>query len=280
VQKLLKEPLLAFLVLGGLTFALFQQVAGDNRPESSDIVVSKGRIQAMVQRFEKTWRHPPSDKELNGLIQSYVHDEVLYREALAMGLGRDDALVKRRLGQKLEFISEDIASLHQPSDAELQAYLSAHHEDYQQPPLFSFRQIYFDSSGRGQMARADAEKLLENLQQHDADVTDLGDPLRIDKAFHQISTRDVMRIFGNRFLRSLRQMPIGSWQGPVDSGYGLHLVRIDERMDAPLPKLEDVREQVIRDWSSEKRRQASQALYENLRKRYTVIVEDSVQSSL
>ncbi len=274
MKKIFREPLVVFLLLGGAMFALFQQVSNDALPDNVEIVVTKGHIQALLVGFEKVWQRSPSAKELDGLIQNYIREEVLYREALAMGLDRDDGIVRRRLRQKMEFISEDLANLDAPEEQELHAYLAAHQENYRQPTRFSFRQIYFNTSKRGQAAQADAMTLVATLQAQDADVATLGDPLMVKQQFNSETEREIERALGSQFLQSLREVPTGSWQGPITSGFGLHLVRIDERIDGELSKLNDVRELVIRDWASVKRKQTNEAFYETLRKRYKMTVEN------
>lgn len=274
MKKIFREPLVVFLLVGGAVFALFQQVSNDALPDNVEIVVTKGHIQALLVGFEKVWQRSPSAKELDGLIQNYIREEVLYREALAMGLDRNDGIVRRRLRQKMEFISEDLANLDAPEEQELHAYLAAHQEDYRQPTRFSFRQIYFNTSKHGQAAQADAMTLVATLQAQDADVATLGDPLMVKQQFHSETEREIERALGSQFLQSLRETPTGSWQGPITSGFGLHLVRIDERIDGEISKLNDVRELVIRDWASVKRKQTNEAFYETLRKRYKVTVEN------
>lgn len=274
MKKIFREPLVVFLLLGGAMFALFQQVSNDALPDNVEIVVTKGHIQALLVGFEKVWQRSPSAKELDGLIQNYIREEVLYREALAMGLDRNDGIVRRRLRQKMEFISEDLANLDAPEEQELHAYLAAHQEDYRQPTRFSFRQIYFNTSKHGQAAQADAMTLVATLQAQDADVATLGDPLMVKQQFHSETEREIERALGSQFLQSLRETPTGSWQGPITSGFGLHLVRIDERIDGEISKLNDVRKLVIRDWASVKRKQTNEAFYETLRKRYKVTVEN------
>ncbi len=276
MRKIFKEPLLVFLLLGGAMFLLFQQVSNNVIPDSAEIIVTEGRIEALSLGFAKVWQRTPSAEEMDHLIQNYIREEILYREALAMGLDRDDPIVRRRMRQKMEFISEDIAKSNVPEEKELQAYLTTHKSEYRLPTQFSFRQIYFNSSERGQAAHTDAMTLLATLQKpagKDIDVETLGDSLMLKQTFRRAPERDIARDLGTQFLQSLRNLPTGSWQGPVQSGFGLHLVYIDERIDGEAPALKDVHEAVLRDWSSVKRKQTNEAFYEALRSRYTVTVE-------
>ena len=271
----LKDPLLYFLLLGGALFALFQWVAGDASrvmEQTSEIVVSAGRIQALSQSFKKVWQRPASEAELEGLIQEHIREEVLYREALAMGLDRDDTIVRRRMRQKMEFLSEDLVSLGKPSEAELQAFLTAQPERFRQDTRFSFRQVYLNVNKRDTSAEADALALLAKLREQNGDASKIGDRLMIPHRFENEPEREVSRALGKQFLQSLRNTPLGSWQGPIVSGFGLHLVHISHRTNGKAPALAEVREAVLREWSAAKRKQANEAFYEALRARYKVTV--------
>jgi len=271
----LKEPLLHFLLLGGALFALFQSVGGFVSPDieqTDEIVVTAGRIDSMSQYFGKVWQRPPTEQEIEGLIQEHIREEVLYREALAMGLDRDDMIVRRRLRQKIEFLSEDLASLDAPKEEELQAFLTAHPERFRRETRFSFRQVYLNANKRGQSAEADALALLAKLREQDGDAATIGDPLMIEHRFENETEREISRALGSQFLQALLDTPTGSWQGPVTSGYGLHLVHISKRIDGKIPDLAEVREAVQREWTAAKRKQSNEAFYEMLRERYTISV--------
>jgi len=278
MQKIFKEPLLVFFLLGGAIFVLFQQVSDKSQPDNAEIVVTGKQVELLTKGFKKIWQRPPFDEELDGLIKNYIRQEVFYREALAMGLDKNDDVVRRRLRQKMQFISEDISALAKPTEPELEEYLALHQEDYRQPRRYSFHQIYFDPSKRGKTVRKDAETLLKKLQTTDIDSVVPGDSLILEPRFNKTSERDIERVFGFRFAKSLAEMDTGSWQGPVRSGLGLHLVRIDELIDGRDAELNDVRELVLRDYSALKRKQTNEKLYDLLRKRYRVTVEKTVNA--
>ncbi len=261
-------------MLGVALFALFQWVAepSRDRDQTSEIVITAGRIQALSQSFEKVWQRPATEAELGGLIQAHIREEVLYREALAMGLDRDDTIVRRRMRQKMEFLSEDLLSLDEPSETELQAFLAAQPERFRQESRFSFRQVYLNANKRDTSAEADALVLLAKLQEHDGDASKIGDPLMVQHRFENEPEREVSRALGKQFLQSLRNTPLGSWQGPIVSGFGLHLVHISHRTNGKAPALAEVRKAVLREWSAAKRKQANEAFYEALRARYKVTV--------
>ena len=247
-------------------------------------MVTDGHIKAIVLGFEKVRQRSPLQQELEGLIQGYVREEVLYREALALGLDRGDAIVRRRLSQKMEFLSEDVASLTEPEAEELQAYLAANQDAYRKPSRFSFQQVYFNTSKRGQAAESDAMELLADLSAQERsqertqkiDASQAGDSLMIKSNFENESERDIERTLGRQFLEALQETKSGSWQGPIASGFGLHLVYISDRIEGELPTLSEVRDAVFRDWSSEKRQQINAEFYAALRKRYKVTIADTV----
>ena len=190
-----------------------------------------------------------------------------------MNLDRDDTIIKRRLRQKIEFLTEDLAGLKAPEEQELQAYLEEHRRRYRIAAAVSFSLIYFDVSKRGLNSKSDAIKMLNTLQTGEHDITSLGDRLMIKQRFDNETEREIERALGAEFLQSLLEMPTGSWQGPVNSGFGLHLVHIDHRMDGKYPELDEARDLVVRDWTLAKRKQFNEVFYETLRKRYTVTVE-------
>ena len=275
MKKILQEPLLHFLLLGGALFALFQSVGGEvssGIDQGDEIVVTAGRIDSLSQNFEKAWQRPPSPEEMEGLIRGHVREEILYREALRMGLDRDDVIVRRRLRQKIEFLSEDLASLDTPTEEELQEFLAAHPARFRQEARFSFRQVYLNSDKRSESAEGGARALLARLREQDGDAASLGDSLMIEHRFENETASEVSRALGSQFPQALLDTPIGSWQGPVRSSYGLHLVHIEKRIDGKNPDLAEVREVVQREWAAVKRKQSNEAFYEMLRERYTITV--------
>jgi len=276
VITILKEPLLHFLILGLALFVIFEQVSDygfSGGGQGEELVVTEGRVQALVLGFKKVWQRPPTQQELDGLIEGFIREEVLYREALAMGLDRDDPIVRRRMQQKIEFLSEDLAGLEEPDDKTLQAFLNANAETYREQSRFSFRQVYINTSQRGESAESDAIELLANLRSRKSDAINAGDSLMLKHQYTNETEREIERSLGRQFLQALRETPLGNWQGPIVSGFGLHLVNISERSDGKIPDLESVRDAVFRDWSFEMRKEADKAFYESLRKRYEVTVE-------
>jgi hypothetical protein len=204
-----------------------------------------------------------------------VRDEIATREATALGLDQDDTVIRRRLRQKLEFVSEDIAAQAEPTDADLDAYLHAHPESFRVERRFTFRQVYLDPVKHGDNLDRESEKLLARLQRAggDVDSSTMGDSLLLEHAFQSVPAGEIAKQFGEEFATKLGELALGRWQGPVESGYGVHLVLVRERTEGRLPALADVREAVRREWDNARRVEANETFYEELSKRYTVTIE-------
>lgn len=274
-MKLLREPLVHFLVLGAGLFLLFNAVDDSEGDRSDRIVVTSGQIERLAEGWARTWQRPPTPEELEGLIQDHIREEIYYREALAMGLDRDDTIVRRRLRQKLEFLTDDIVAAVNPTEEQLRSYFAEHVEAFRVPSRLSFEHVYLNLDRRGDAASRDAELLLSRLNAGSTNVEPaaLGDPFLLPGTFEMVSEFEVAKQFGAGFAARLAGLPVGRWAGPVESGYGLHVVWIREREESEDPLFEDVREAVEREWEAAHREEASEAFYRSLRGRYTVTVE-------
>ena len=216
LQKILREPLLHFLVLGTGLFLLYG-VIGEMADERSDrIVVTEAKIGNLAELFERTWRRPPTPAELDGLIEDHIKEEIFYREALALGLEQDDIVIRRRLRQKMEFISEDVAPPAEPTAAELQAFLAEHADRFRKPSRVSFAQVYLSPERRGANARSDAERLLVGLNTGRSDPAEAGDPFLLERDYRELSAHDVEQLFGGPFAAAVAELPVGRWSGPVE----------------------------------------------------------------
>ncbi len=265
----LREPLVHFLVLGALLFLVYWIRGGGAAALGSNlIVVPASAVDGLRESWQATWARDPTAAELDVLIEDYVREEILYREALALGLDRDDPVVKRRMREKLEFVLEDLAQPEEPDDAELEAYLEAHADEFRIPPSFTFEQVFL-SRDRGDAAHAESERLAAQLRAG-APAADLGDRFPLGRSFESLASRDVERIFGPPFARALLNVEIGRWSGPIESSHGLHLVRVSERVAGRGPTLDEARSAVLRDYDEAQRREANAARYRELRQRYTV----------
>jgi len=280
MNKLLKDPLLHFLLIGALLFIVFELAKGPAGIEENRIIITRGDIEALQANFTRTWQRPPSEDELLGLIEEAIREEMAYREALALGLDQEDSVIRRRLRMKLELIMEDIAGLAEPTEEDLLKYLEEHRDAFHQEPQISFKQVYLNSDNRGGSAEMDARKMLATLAVAgpDADPESFGDPNMLPKELPLYSLRDIARLFGEEFSKQLLEVEQGTWSGPVWSSYGLHLVYVRERNAGRDPELDEVRKEVEREWTATQRREFKKEMYKKLRERYTVTVEKNTPS--
>jgi hypothetical protein len=276
LKRWLHEPLVHFLLLGLALFLLDAWLRPASAPApSAAIVVDEARIRNLAQNFQRTWQRPPTRTELDGLVETHVREEVMYREALALGLDRDDAIIRRRLQQKLEFVSEETAAQAAPTDDELAAYMSAHPAMFAVEPRITFRQVYLDPAKRGAGLEADATGLASRLNAPGApDPATQGDRLSLlESRYEQEPAAEVARLFGREFADALAKQPIGRWSGPVRSGYGAHVVKVEAIAPGGTPPLAEVRPQVEREWRNARRQELAKAFYEKLRAKYAVTVK-------
>jgi hypothetical protein len=274
LKRLLREPLVHFLLLGGVLFAADGMLAKRATTEPGKIIVSQIRIDHLKEGFARTWLRAPTTEELEGLIRDYIREEVYYREALAMGLDRDDTIIRRRLQQKLEFLSENIGDLTQPTDEELRAFLQNHPDQFRSQRRFSFHQVYLSLERHRHSLAGDAEELLGQLKSsNSSDASKLGDPSLLEHRFTDVEATEVAKQFGEKFANALNDLPLREWQGPVESSYGIHLVFVDERTERRSPALKDVRDAVRRELLNVRRLESNKQFYDGLRKRYTISIE-------
>jgi hypothetical protein len=278
----LREPLLHFLLIGVVLFgasALWR--SGDSGSEKL-IAMTSLEIEWLRRNWEARWQRPPTEAELRGLVNDFVRQEVLYREAIAMGLDRDDQVVRNRMVQKLELLTDDLAAQAQPAEVELQTYMQENMERYQIPERRSFTHVYFNVDSRGQGVIEAAEDVLRQLRANPSAARrapELGDRFMLAYDYAQQSPVEVARGFGQRFADSLFTVPPGEWQGPIISGYGLHLVLVTDVTESQVPELAQVRNAVLRDYLTSIREQASDALYNSLLQNYEVEIDEAAISA-
>jgi hypothetical protein len=277
--KWLREPLLHFLLIGAAIYLLYGAVA-EQLPEDADktIVVSAGEIEWMQTSWQQRWNRPPTPEELDGLIQQYIRETVLYREALTMGLNQHDQIIRRRLAQKLEFLAKDLVALTPPTDEELVTYFELHRDRYQEPARYTFTQVFIDPDKRGDATLEDAETIKATLiARGDAigDAGALGDAFMLQSYYPDNDQTNVRKLFGSGFAESLVQLTPGQWHGPVLSGYGTHLVYVSHISEPSPPVFAEVRERVVQDWTAERSEELNEEFYASLRDQYTIVIEES-----
>ena len=282
LKKWLREPLLHFLLIGGALFFIYGVQNDGFVNDNNRIVISEADINRLITLWGKKQLRPPTQAELDGLIEQQIREEVMYREALAMGLDQNDSIVRRRLAQKVEFISSDLAAQVEPTDKELADYLAAHPDKFKIAARMSFVQVYFNTDQRGVRAEKDAQELLNELKQPDSniDVMTRGDAFMMGQRHENITEYGVSRLFGKDFASKLFTLSTAEWQGPVFSGYGLHLIQISNKTLEQQAELATVRDKVRNEWLAEQRRRVDKSFYQSLRQRYEIVVKDVVVSKI
>ncbi len=282
LSRLLREPLFQFLILGLLIYGGYAWLhSGDAPDDEETITVGAGELAWLRTSFEKRWKRTPTPAELNGLIDEYVRETVLYREALAMGLDRDDTIVRRRLAQKLEFLVQDLVEVSPPTEEELEAYFEAHREDYREPDLVTFSHVFVDPDRRGEQTLQDAAAIREALEQLEdpaQGAKKLGDPFMLQSYYPERNEAEISKLFGGEFAERVGELSEGVWHGPVLSGYGVHVVYVHSKQSFPQPSLAEVRERVLNDWTTAKRKELDDEYVARLREKYDVVIEDAEET--
>jgi hypothetical protein len=261
-------------VLGAALFGLYSLVDTKKAEPPAKIVISSARVANLADGFARTWQRKPSKDELQGLIDDYIRDEVFYREGRAAGLDRDDVIIRRRVRQKMEFLAEDMSAL-EPSDEQLAVYLKANPARFRTEDQFTFRQIFLSGTKRVSTIASDSTELTNVLAHADyaVEATALGDPFLLGEEFRAVSRNDVAGIFGESFANRISGVEPGRWQGPISSSFGQHFVFLGEQIPGSVPSLDNVKQEVRREWTNTRRLEAEQKLYSSLREHYDVVVE-------
>jgi hypothetical protein len=268
-RRLLREPLLHFALLGAAIFGAYRLVTPPAL-DASEIVITADRIASITAQFSASHGgRPPDEDELRRAVDAYVRDEMLYREGLALGLDRDDPVVRNRIRQKAELLSQDaLASV--PSDRELEAYLAEHRAEFDLPARVSFQQIYIDP---GRHRDDDLTMVVTSVRRAltlGRQPGTLGDRTLLPATMTEVLPQDVEAAFGNDFAKQLAALDGDGWQGPLMTSYGLHLVRITHRGESTRATLADARDVVTREWSRAQDAKLKEQLYQMLARRYTV----------
>ena len=278
ITALVKEPLLHFLVLGAAIYAITGLAGPAAETDARErITVTAGEISWLTTSWQKRWGRPPTREEVAGLVEDRVRETVLYREALAMGLDRDDTIIRRRLAQKLEFLSQDLVATVPPTEEDLRDWFDRHADRYREPALVTFTHVFVDPDRRGERTLEDAEAIASRLRRlgtPGADTASLGDRFMLQAYYPERSELEIAKLFGAEFARRVSGLEPGRWHGPVLSGYGPHLVFVEARREAVPARFEDVRERVRRDWEDERRRVFDEEYTARLRARYEVVIEE------
>jgi len=275
--KLLREPLIHFMLIGACIYLLYGFFSEPVvQEDDKTIIVTAGEVEWMQASWLKRWNRPPTAEEFKGLLQQYIKETVLYREALTMGLNKHDMVIRRRLAQKLEFLAKDLVSLTPPSTEDLQTYFEQHRERYQKPVRYTFTQVFIDPDKRDDKTLDDAEAIKNKLIAEGIidNAGNLGDDFMLQNYYPEKEPMEIQKLFGSGFVESLQKLSAEQWHGPVLSGYGVHLVYINSIIEPAATKFDEVRERVQQDWSADRGNELNDQFYKNLREQYTVIIEE------
>ncbi len=272
-----RDPLLHFLAGGALLFAVYawlNPAAPGSDAASRQVRIGVGEVKWLATTWQRQWGREPTREELRGLVSNLLKEELLSREAREMRLDENDTIVRRRLAQKLEFVLQDTARLSEPGEEALQRVYEASPEAFLTRPLVSFTQIYFRSERRSDAAAA----LPKLVKASPADAARMGDRLPVDAEFRDADGQAVAAAFGPQFARAVFELQPGAWHGPLESGYGLHLVRVAAAQPARPRDFAEVRPMVLERWREQRLREAEASFYERLMSKYEVLLDDSVKA--
>lgn len=276
-MKLLREPLVHFVLIGALLFALHGWFGAAEAPTPADpglrVEVSLAAMQPRWADWEQQWGVPPSADERAAVVREYVREELLVREARRLGLTADESGVRRQLAARMEFLSRDGGLIPEPTDVQLQARLQSDPARYGPPPRITFSHIVFAIERRGAAAAADATAALAKLRAMapaPERAPEFGDPFTLRHDYALTSQREIELLFGLEFAGAVWALPLGAWAGPVTSPFGAHCVRVSERVAGQAPALGAVRDQVRTDWIEAQRTQRFEAFLADLQTRYRI----------
>ena len=277
LKRCLREPLLHFLVIGLVLFGFYAYVNRGRSGSASprQIVLSLDELATMEAYFESQWHRQPTPQEFQAMLEDKIKEEVLYREGLVMRLDKDDTIVKRRMAQKVQFLAEDVAAAHEPSTAELKAWFEKNSGKFALPSRYSFRHIYFSPDKRGTNAHDDAAQTLARIAGQPEDsplIPSVADRFMFQDYYGDRTPSAIAKEFGPQFAVALEKLKPGSWQGPIESGFGWHLVFVDTVIPGRVPAFEEVESEVKTAWLGEQKAQAWQKAYQSLRSKYTVLL--------
>ena len=282
MKKLLREPLVHFLLAGGALFLLYGAL-GNNDDRDYTIVVNDSDIEMLINRWETQWKRFPTENELQFLFDKFLEEEVYYREALNMSLDHNDEIIRRRMAQKMEFLTKDLAEMSQPDDEALRAYYQTNIDRYMLSPIVTLAQIYFSNDGRDDPL-GDAQSILEEVRERKPDpglFDEIGDQISLPTYFEESNRAHLLRMMGDKFTDVIMQCDTPGWLGsPVESGYGIHIVYVFEIIPARTMEFEEVSQEVLQDFKYKLSQEYNTSMFKNLVEKYDVVLDFVEYASL
>ena len=265
-MRLVSEPLVHFVLIGTALFYIGDQKAAGPLGRN-EIVITEGDIDQMLVSWQVQGMPPPPPVAIRGMVEAKVREEVLYREAIAMGLDQDDIIVKRRLAQKMGFLAEDLSALQDPTAEELQEWFQAHREEFAQPPRISFRHVYYSFDTHEKNARAAAAQEVSA-----AAGPKNGDRFMFQNSYAERTEAELLTVFGPAFARNVFTLDAGHWAGPLESGYGWHAVFVENKTPMSVPVFEEVEDDVKAAYMDARRTEFREKSYRMMREKYDVVL--------
>jgi len=280
LKRWLREPLLHVLLIGATLFVVYYALnpSAGQRQDSNRIAITADDLAQIRLAWTAQWQRPPTPEEMGNLLDGKIREEVLFREAMALGLDKDDTIVKRRLAQKMEFVMEDASALREPAEDELRRWFTQNAKRFATPIVVTFRHLYFSPDLRGARARDDAMGALRKLvgkPEQSEEFERLSDPFMFQDFYAERSPDQVAGIFGTTFARALLGLEPGKWQGPVESGLGWHLVWVETTVPGRVPAFEEVEARVKSGWSDEQRAEAKRKMFDHVKARYQIVLPEA-----
>lgn len=281
-RRLSREPLVHFLIAGAMLFAGYRMLNPEahRRELPNRVEVSDDDVAQMTIAWAAQWQRAPTASEIRGLVEAKVREQVMYREAVALGMDKGDAIVIRRLAQKMDFLAEDMSSVPDPLTSDLRAWFDKNGDRFALPALISFRHLYFSFDHRAGNTKADAERVLVTLADKPASAADnesLADVFMLQDYYGDRSADQVASMFGGAFAAKLFALRPGSWQGPIESGFGWHLVWIDSVTPGRVPPFETIKGMVKSEWTNEQRMDAKRKVIDTIKARYEIVLPRSLR---
>lgn len=284
LAKAARQPLVQFLILGAIFYGLYAWVFDSQTVEPDNTIrVTVADVSRLDAAWRARWRRPPTQEELAGLVRSYVQEIALYRHAVAMGLDKNDTVVRRLLGQKLQTLTRNLLDLSlSPTEQELRTYFTANADRYRPPELITFTQLFLDPDRRGKATLQDAEELLKKLRslaEPTEGVKDLGDSFMLQSYYPRKDELEIRKLFGQGFSQSVFALSPGKWHGPVLSGYGVHLVYVHDHAESPAADFAVVESRVKQEWLDAKRLELQERFVNAVLANYEVVFEELPEES-
>ena len=277
--KIVQNPVTHILLFGFFLAIILLIVFGipTNKEDNRRIVITDMDVQQLWVAWKRTWQRDPTPAELRRQIQNFVREEVLYKEALSRDYDRDDIIIKRSLVRKMDFLAEGQVQAKDITEDEIQAYYNLRRERYRIPPRISFTHIYFNLDQRGEQAENDVKQTidkLKNMTPETADMDKIGDRFMLKNHFTDNTPRDIQSQFGEEFSSQLVGLEPGKWHGPIVSGYGLHAVYLENRVESRIPDWTEVSDQILNDLLLEEKTAAKEQFYTEILRQYQIAYED------